>query len=220
MKNRIPVFLCLFLFYGISTTAQQSISSFYPADFDGYKPPVIPENRTTHMALYGTVEANKTVQLKWEAVIDGNFSHFLIEYSKNGAQFKELARISGQPPYIFSDDRAISGEHYYRVILIGKDGSAITEGNIKVKVQAAYSILLYANEQKQEVVIDLLATMSEQFAVELLTEDDIVLQTQKMDVARGNNRLHLPIHELQAGTYLVKVSNSKGEIIESMKLLR
>ena len=75
------------------------------------------------------VADNKKVNIRWETATEINSSHFVLERSRDAANYKSIATVEAtgssrtQKRYSFTDESALFGTNYYRLSQIDKDGT-------------------------------------------------------------------------------------------------
>ncbi len=97
------------------------------------------------------LQPDKTVRLYWAVQQTADVSHFILEKSTNGVDFQEFRKVdaqagSGAFSYSATDFTPVSGENYYRLRQIDKDGRANYSAVRIVTVDAlAYQWVVYPN---------------------------------------------------------------------------
>lgn len=72
---------------------------------------------------------NQRVNVKWETATEINSSHFIVERSRDAVNYKAIATIEAagssnlKKTYSFTDESALFGTNYYRLLQIDKDGT-------------------------------------------------------------------------------------------------
>ena len=75
------------------------------------------------------VADNQKINVRWETATEINSSHFLLERSRDAANYKVIANVeaagssSTKKKYSFTDESALFGTNYYRLSQIDKDGT-------------------------------------------------------------------------------------------------
>ena len=76
--------------------------------------------------LFTAKRADSKVALQWKTANEANTSHFDVERSGNGIDFKKIGEVAAQGPgeniYNFADNNPLAGLNYYRIKQVDKDG--------------------------------------------------------------------------------------------------
>jgi hypothetical protein len=86
---------------------------------------------------FKATEKNGGVELSWVTNNEINNDYFVLYRSKNGVQFEEIGRvksagISTGSSYLFTDNQVVSGNVYYRIKQVDKNGGNKLSGIIKL----------------------------------------------------------------------------------------
>ena len=99
----------------------------------------------------GNYQSGK-VLLNWTTSCESNSSHFLIERSSNGTDFKSIASVKGAgncstiTKYQTADENPGYGNNYYRLVAVDYDGKIKIHGTVLIKNQAGpLSMGIYPN---------------------------------------------------------------------------
>jgi hypothetical protein len=103
-----------------------------------------------NLLSFSAVLNNYEVSLTWKTVDEINFSKFEIEKSTDAVSFSTIGNVEGiNTPgvhnYNFSDPKLISGNSYYRLKMINKDGSSSYSGVLRIFNTKATAINIYPN---------------------------------------------------------------------------
>lgn len=94
---------------------------------------------------------NNQVELKWTSVTDSQSSHFEIERSANGTDFKNIGKVeakegsNNEQPYTFDDSQVDFSDIYYRLKMVNKDGSFEYSKAIIIYYKNEPEISIYPN---------------------------------------------------------------------------
>jgi len=165
-------------------------------------------------------EKNQVV-LKWTAAVEKNFSHFAIERSINGEQFKEVAIYftEGDPrlksSYAYTDKFLPTKNKvlYYRLRLINKDGTIQYSSPQQVNRDAAETmrLSLYPNPVQRTVVAALPQQWNQQEVIlELYNGNGQLLKTRVEK--RASVILSMHLDDLAPGWYILKARTASESI--------
>ena len=153
------------------------------------------------------------VLLKWTAAVEKNFSHFAIERSVNGEQFKEVALYFTEADhrskcnYAYTDNFLPTKNKvlYYRLRLINKDGTIQYSFPQQVNRDAAETmrLSLYPNPVQRTVVAALPQEWNQQEVIlELYNGNGQLLKTRVEK--RASVTLSMDLDDLAHGWYILK----------------
>ncbi len=161
------------------------------------------------------------VVLKWTAELAANFSHFAIERSVNGKEFKEIAYYFAEGEkrqssgYVYADQTLPKRNTvlYYRLRLINKDGTIQYSSLQQVQQTGEHTmrLTLYPNPVQHSVVAALPQEWNhEEVVLELYNSNGQLLKTRVEKRAAVN--LHMELHDLLPGWYILKARKGKESI--------
>lgn len=154
------------------------------------------------------------VQFNWETAFEQNLSHFLIQESRDGRNWKNMhtqtaiGNSNVLHKYDFSYDEKIEGSHYYRLQMVDIDGksriSSVEEINIRVVKNGQITI--------NNPVVDgwLQINLLENAEVQLYSTNGTMLKSKKC--VAGVNRIGM--QDLAPGMYMVRVGEQLFKLIK------
>lgn len=155
--------------------------------------------------------------LTWITAQEINFSHFIIEKSRNAIEFVPIASIEGKGSndtevYQFLDkENQIA---YYRLKKVDRDGhfenSKIISGTITQK-QEFLKISVSPNPTNTMVLIEL--NQIDTWKIEVCS---VLGDTIKSLILENQDSMILDVSNLEKGTYLLKCSNEKEFLIKKL----
>jgi len=159
---------------------------------------------------------NKQVNVTWSTASEHNTSHFIIEKSRDGQNWKELATIpaAGNSTsllnYSVMDTEAGDGLNYYRMTQFDIDGENEmfdpTTSNCNENTETV--VRTYPNPSDESFYF--LINTEEITGEGSLTITDAkgtVVYMQAVQVEKGNNVFHVNDFQVLPGVYFVQVSN-------------
>lgn len=162
------------------------------------------------------VYANATSKLSWSTLTEINAASFEIEYSKDGVAYnavgsvKAVGNSSAKVDYTFNHLGAQSGQNYYRLKLMNKDGS-FTYSNvvvINVSVKGLSVAGVYPNPFVQRVNIAVTAEKAQTVSIVLFDNTGKQIKTQAAKVQTGNNTIVVDgLNSLPSGSYILEVKS-------------
>ena len=157
----------------------------------------------------------KQAEIQFSTATEQNNSHFLVQRSGDGRDFKTIGRVEGKGDsdrlvaYTFVDERPIAGVNYYRLQQYDFDGASEVFGPVAVYFAEPTSEgpKVWPVPASDELQIDL---PDSQQAWELSVfnlNGQLLLQRT---AAPGLNRTSLALQALPAGTYLLRWKNGRS----------
>lgn len=168
-------------------------------------PAVLPVDLASFTAAY----ANERVVLNWATITEVNNSHFTIEKSSDGADWKFFANVEGNGnsqkvnTYSIEDFDVTSGKIFYRLSQIDFDGTIKIIGFATVKIEDNDfgGIYIYPNPSNGDFYIKSDKKLSSDSHVEIY--DIQGRRVQATTIMASNGEVY--VSGLSRGLYLVKV---------------
>ncbi|MES2775587.1 MAG: LamG-like jellyroll fold domain-containing protein [Bacteroidota bacterium] len=101
-----------------------------------------------------TLQNSGAVLLNWKTATEGNNSHYIVERSSDGMNFKQVGGLiaagsASGAAYAFTDNNPLVGPNYYRLKQVDKDGKITDLGMRLIKVEGkARTWVVYPNPVK------------------------------------------------------------------------
>ncbi len=165
-------------------------------------------------AFYGE-NAKNLAKLHFTTASELNNSHFSIERSQDGINFREIGRISGAGTsfvfndYSFVDVSPFSGKNYYRLKQVDFDGNFEYSEVVMVDMGTRPSTRLYPSMANDAITLEFASEMEE--TGELLIFDRLGRLVVTHQIEAGITSMQLPVVDLQAGQYTTSLF-SQGTI--------
>lgn len=165
------------------------------------------------LTQFSAVTAGADVLLRWETAQEVGNQHFEVERSLNGSVFEHLATIASKDTiaisrtYRHTDVGAsqLDGTRYYRLRQVDADGTSHMSPVRAVSFAPSTAFVsLYPNPASGTTTLDLRRLPAGAYTVQLLEATGRVLR--QANYQPGQHLL--PVGELPAGTYFVKVQGS------------
>ena len=159
---------------------------------------------------------NNTVQLDWKTASETNTSHFEIERSMNGTDFKVIGQLaaagnsSNTRNYTFTDATPQYTNHY-RLRQIDKDGKSSYSAMLFVKIQAASPLTVIENPVKTKLT---LLVSSDQANASDITIFDFSGRQILNAVSKAGYQ-YINVSGLSAGKYLITLRTRNGQTYSS-----
>lgn len=164
--------------------------------------------------LWLNIHENKEVKIHWITEQEENLDHFEVQRSDDALNWQALIKIPAQDrAYHYSalDREPVSGNNYYRIKSVDKDGHVDFTGMLLAKINPP-SIEIFPNPATAELSVK----GRDMELVELYSLDGRLLKSIK--VLPSEIGVSLDLSNLKAGIYLVKTIAIGGvEVAEFVK---
>ena len=107
------------------------------------------------LSLNGSINESGA-ELKWQATESKDFSQFEIERSADGNQFEAIANIQGAKDnlsYLYGDEKALTGNNYYRLKMMDPAGNKIYSNTILLKYSGKATIKIWPNPATNRIIV-------------------------------------------------------------------
>jgi hypothetical protein len=174
------------------------------------------------ISFNGKLLPNESIQLNWEAETDAEHDYFDIEKSATGAAFVSLGKKISILPYRIVDEDPFTGNNFYRVKQIDKDGSITYSNIINVYlVPKELQVSVYPNPVNEIMHIRLNQQVPGMYTISL---SDITGRTiyRKHLVGAGaaGTEVKIDLSSYAAQLYMLVVRNHKNEIIATQRVIK
>lgn len=157
---------------------------------------------------------NNSIQLTWATAEEKDNSHFEVERSFDGRNWKSIAIIFGKGNstqvnrYTYTDKSPNASVIYYRIRQVDMNGTAVNS-TVKVisETKTSSSVSIYAGAGKN-VVINMNTEARDHMQVTVLNINGQVVNRQM--IARAAYQVILPMNNVPAGLYVIQVSDKSG----------
>ncbi len=158
-------------------------------------------------------------EITWTTTSESNSSHFVLEHSRDGLNFKSIADVQAMGEslesvdYGFVHKSAVMGNNFYRLRIIDKDASEEYSDIITVSHDKKDWFNLYPTIVQSHVNIRLEGN-SENATVRLF---DLHGRMVKYWDIVNNNEFRLEMNGLGSGHYIIQIQ--KGSLLENKKIV-
>lgn len=195
-----------FTFYVTSTAAPVTFDNFSLSSASGAPLPV------TFIGLVADRTENG-VNLRWDVGDEINVERYSIEKSTDAVRFSPIGTITAnkKPVYNFTDGDLKTENSYYRIKSIDFDGTVRYSGIVRFKNNGSFSskLLLYPSPTRSQLTIQH-TKLNNSASLSILTIDGKVLKVVKPNI--GLSTTMLDVSNLNAGMYVIKLSDGSGKI--------
>lgn len=159
------------------------------------------------------------IKLTWMVSDESNVNRYEIERSSNGKSYSKIGQVSasGVVSYTYTDAAYNTGSNYYRLKAVDNDGKFKYSSVVLFKVgRKGLSLRAYPSPASTEVTIqhDIATEISQ---ISIISMDGRLVELVKP--APGKVETTISLEKLQKGFYMIRYTNSEGEV-ETVKLVK
>ncbi len=166
-------------------------------------------------------KAGSANRLIWTTSTEINNMGFELERSADGRNFTSLTFVASKAEngnsnstlnYSYNDVRPLSGNNYYRLKQIDKDGKSTYSDIIALKSKATDITLssVYPNPATRELNMIITSPKAEKVTIVVTDLTGKIIMQQNAQLVIGDNQSQMNVQQLAAGTYLVKAICANG----------
>jgi glucose/arabinose dehydrogenase len=191
-----------------------SFSSFYFASSNI----ALPLNLLT---FTGSLQNNATL-LQWETANEINTSHFVVERSTDGIDFKQIGSVlakgngSSTNGYSYTDYDVINQPSpvvYYRLKIVDIDGSSNYSKIISITLTSLYNLFIYPNPVHDVLKIKLSLSKAENLHIQVIDINGRIVYKKSKFVAAGAGEFEINVKNWPAQIYSVKIVDSNNGVL-------
>ncbi len=167
-------------------------------------------------------------EVKWETSSETNNSHFVVERSVDGINYKELSQVKGAGNsrivnrYTYTDFNLKPAIYYYRIKQVDFDGkqsySGVRSINLLSNEKEVMVQEVYPNPFNTEISILANIKTAQTAQVQLFDVNGKLLISQNVKALEGRNNININTTDLKQGIYTLKVITK--EETYSQKLIK
>ncbi len=178
---------------------------------------------------FSAIRKDNNAVLNWKVTNqDANSSHFELERSFNGTDFKNIGRVdvnlsSGLAgSYSFTDLNAAASKTnviYYRLKMVDKDEKSTlsTIKNIRL-TKKSFGVNVYPNPARQFSTVNIDLENESSIILSLTDASGKVLQKTKFSGFKGLNQKQIDLSRFASGSYLLKVNS--GNEMQTVSIIK
>jgi len=166
---------------------------------------------------------DKSVSINWKISTEQDVDHYEIERSINSTLYKKIQTATAlniaNSAYSFIDNYAVTGNNYYRIKIVSKDGSIqyssitkITIGDVKATVS------LYPNPivaRQVNLMMNNVAAGNYNISLYNTNGQQVMVQSIQHPGGTANISLQLP-GSISAGMYQLRLSGKENNFTNSV----
>ncbi len=172
---------------------------------------------------FTATKVDKNVEVKWSTGNEINNRQYNVERSANGNAFTALttvqpsASLAQIKQYQFTDKKPLSGNSYYRLKQIDKDGQSHYSAVIKISFNNQGSLWqVYPNPANSTTAVYAQANLSKfQFIITDM-QGKTLYRSNAVNAVTANQKIDIPVKNLSKGVYLLKVISGEATATEKL----
>jgi hypothetical protein len=154
----------------------------------------------------------KNNQLTWRTASEVNTSHFVVQRSKDGAQFADMGQVQSindrtkVSTYSFTDQTPLNGNNYYRLKMMDRDGQ-FKYSNVEVVNSSSLvnNVKVYPNPTQSAINTDFNIAEDNEGDIEIYDAFGKQISKQHADFKKGKNHVGSDLSCHPTGVYMVKI---------------
>jgi hypothetical protein len=163
------------------------------------------------------------VLVSWSTAQERNASHFEVEKSTDGQNFRSIGRVaakgnsSRRVDYSFTDNNVETGVSYYRLRQVDLDAKAIFTRVVPIRNEGrGKAFFMWPNPVIDVLNITINQTKPETLSVRVVDMNGRTLRTNQVSTVRGLNQVTLNLNGLQRGMYIVQVLGEETKLTQKI----
>jgi len=162
---------------------------------------------------------NNIALLNWVMENETNCKWFVIERAGVSGGYDSISVVDGlndnnMTTYNFSDGHMLSGNNYYRLRQVDRDGvvrySKVVTLTNNADLNEAPKMSVYPNPAAATLNYSLSAIAPQQVVVQVYNLAGVVCYTSQQQLFAGTNQQSITLSGLKNGNYFLKVTNREG----------
>ncbi len=205
-------------------------SSFYAAQDGGFYIDELKVIRSTaplftlganFLSFTGKLLPNNTIELKWDAVVDQKHRYFEVEKSTDRTNFVSIGRVEGSMLYKLIDNNPYIGNNFYRIKEVDVDAKETYSNVVNVIYNTAVHYLqLYPNPVKDNLTLSIKLNTADNINIQISDISGRIVNMLEVYAGNATREYQIDTKSLSANVYILKVVNSKNEVISVQKFIK
>lgn len=168
------------------------------------------------------LQMNRTVRLNWEAYTDQQHDYFEVQRATDkNSNFLRIAKLTSLPPYSANDFSPETGNNYYRIKEVDKNGGITYSNVIKINVQNDVVTNIYPNPASKVLSVRLNNFIANRAVTVLVTDaEGRQVLKKSQTVQTGSDEIRLDIQRLPNQVYFVRVLGDNGQPLLQEKFIK
>ncbi|TAE10432.1 MAG: T9SS C-terminal target domain-containing protein, partial [Bacteroidetes bacterium] len=170
---------------------------------------------------FKATEQGDKVRLEWSTGNEYDNDHFKVEHALDGVNFTTIGKVAGRnltaqvSVYDFVHEQPANGLNYYRITQVDRDGTSTSTSVVSIDM-SKFEVVVYPNPARQASNLKLNSEKAESVQMQMLNAQGVVVFSQKIQKDKGEQIVKLPMQELPAGVYIIKMQVGTRSFIQKL----
>lgn len=176
------------------------------------------------LSSYEAKKVSTTAVLVWSTNFEENSSHFIIERSTNGRDFKQIAKVISKGnttighQYSYTDANPTNAKNFYRLVQYDLDNKSTYYGIKLLSFDLASQIKIMPNPVADHFSISIQSLQAGKAQITVLDMQGRTVSSFTKNIRKGGNVVDVVSGEWPAGLYSVKIE--QDGIISTHKVIK
>jgi hypothetical protein len=163
-------------------------------------------------------------QLDWQVETAAGFTEIVLEKSSDGVNYAALysSFLHGDPSSSggYNDYHPLSGKNFYRLAAIHQDGHREYSNVVLLeRNNQEFSAAVFPNPAGTFIKVQIRTTKSGTYIFELYNNFGQLIKSQHRIVAGTSQEVQIPVANIAAGSYLVRIVDSQRQTIKNIPVI-
>ncbi|HEX2629342.1 MAG TPA: T9SS type A sorting domain-containing protein, partial [Chitinophagaceae bacterium] len=173
------------------------------------------------LSFTGTMLPSKEVELKWEAITDRQHSYFVIERSDDQRSWSAIGTVYANQPFRMIDPSPAKGNNYYRLRAVDINGISEYSRVINITYKTnMFSMAFFPNPVETELTLNMKTETPEKMRIEIVDLSGRKVYEQDAISMSAGRTVRIDMRKFAAQIYILKVTNSKNELLSAEKFIK
>jgi hypothetical protein len=165
------------------------------------------------LSFTAQMQNNNQALLQWKTEQAINFSHFVVEHSVDGNNWKSIVNVNYQAlssNYQFTHAQLVKGMHYYRLKQVDKDGKFEYSKIVQLESKTSLSMSVQPTLVNQQTFVQFNLDKATGIELKVVSITGAIVMTKKLQLDAGVQSIALDCAALADGTYVINAFGNKA----------
>lgn len=172
------------------------------------------------LSFKGELLTNKTVDLNWNVTANTKHDYYDIERSVDGNNFQTIGRVTEGNALQFIDVQPVTGNNYYRIRQVDKDGQMVYSKIISVTLKPKFNLTFYPNPVSKKAIIQLNTDKPTNVTLHITDATGKQLFIQNMRLGNTIQEVSVDVESWPSQLYVIKVIGDNNEVLGVQKMIK
>jgi hypothetical protein len=205
-----------------SNFEEERDDGFYIDDFEIVKSTSPLITLPAHFTSFtGALMPDGTIRLDWIAQTDELHDHFEVEKSVDGIRFYYIGRGEGSSPYWKTDPSPETGNNYYRIKQVDKDGKSSYSNIINIVYKPiSANLTVFPNPVKDILQLKISLPVTNQYNLLLTDLNGKKIYAAQIHAGPTAGDTIIDMNGYAPGVYILTVRSRKNETVLMQKIVK